>query len=129
MDVFIDVIDHRGRYVPSRDPVWCDAGVGKVVPFACRVAARAGIAAGTNVAVYHVEESRFLAWPDFSEACVRDFDTVVVVASGDPAFEDGRVIEGTWLVTDGMARRAYHEARRRLRAYENGRRLRAATAT
>jgi hypothetical protein len=122
MEVFVDIITRSGDYVPAKTPTWIDAGVGKVVPFACRYALRSGLNVGGDMGVYHVEETRYLDWPGFTESCVRNFDTIVVVASIDPAFDDGKGVEGFWLVTDGIERRAYFEARAKLRAFENGRR-------
>jgi len=122
MRVFVDVMTRTGEYLPAKAPVWIDAGVGKLVPFACRLAVRSGHDVCSDMAVYHVEESRYLAWPGFSETCVRDFDTVVVIGNRDPQFDDGKAVEGYWLVTDAMERRAFFEAEHRLRAFENGRR-------
>lgn len=124
MEVFVDVVTRTGEYVPAETSVWIDAGVGKVVPFACRLAARSGHDVCSDMAVYHVEESRFLSWPGFSETCVRNFDTIVVIGNRAPSFEDGKAIEGLWLVTDAMERRAFFEAEYRLRAFEHGRRRR-----
>lgn len=121
MEVFVDIVTRTGEYLPAKNPVWIEAGVGKVVPFACRFAARSGVAMCKEMAVYHVEESRFLAWPGFSETCVRNFDTIVVIGNRDPSFEEGKSIEGYWLVTEGIERRAFFEAEHRLRAFENRR--------
>ena len=72
------------------------------------------------MAVYHVEETRYVAWPSFAETSVRDFDTLVVVACDDPDLDDGKPIEAHWLLVDGMQRRRFHEAEARLRRFEHG---------
>ncbi len=120
MEVFVDVITREGNYTPARVPTWCEAGVGKVVPFACRFALRAKLAISAELGVFHLEELRFLQWPGFTETCVRNFDTLVVVACPDSAVVDAKAIEGYWLVTNGMERRAFFEAEAKLRAFENG---------
>jgi hypothetical protein len=120
MEVFVDVLSCDGRYLPGRAPVWIDAGVGKVVPSACGLADAGSAPPGARMAVYHVEERRYLTWQSFDETSVRDFDTLVVVACDDPRLDHGGPIEAIWLASEGVERRKLHEARAKLRRFENG---------
>jgi len=113
VQIFVDVIAADGAYVACEQPVPAAVGVGKVVPVACRFALELGREVNDRMAVYHVEEMRFLEWPGFTETAVRDLDTLIVVASADPSFESGKNLEGLWLVAAGLGRRARVEAERR----------------
>lgn len=122
MEVFVDVITAAGDYEQAPHPTWIDAGVGRVVPYACRYAMALGRGiTGEKLAVYHVEERRFLRWRSFTETSIRNFDTIVVLACDEPRFTDGSAIDALWLVTEGLQRRARFEAEARLRRFENGR--------
>ncbi len=108
MNIFVDFVRATGLYEAAHDPSWVDTHT------PTRVLTAPGFlkASGFHVLaarrrLYHVESQRYLPAESFGDAQVREGDTLVVVNSDDPLFDDPRAVGALWEVTGGAQRRAF----------------------
>ncbi|RMH36533.1 MAG: hypothetical protein D6689_22425 [Deltaproteobacteria bacterium] len=105
MQIFVDFVRATGLYEAAHEPSWIDPET------PTRVLAAPGFlrASGLQVVasrrrIYHVESATFLPPVSFRDAEVRDGDTVIVVNSDDPLFDDAGAVRALWQVTGGADR-------------------------
>jgi hypothetical protein len=104
--VFVDFVTATGLYEAAYEASWVDLGTPTRVltaPGFLRASGFEVLAAKRRI--YHVEAGEFLAPVSFGDTDVDDGDTLVVVNSDDPLFDDERSVEALWHVTGGSDRK------------------------
>jgi hypothetical protein len=106
MRVFVDFVRSAGLYEAAREPSWVEADAPTRMLTAPGFLKSAGVEMiAAHRRLYHVERGAFLPFASFADDGVADLDTLVVVNSDDPLFDELRVVEALWQVTGGPERR------------------------
>lgn len=106
MKIYVDFVRATGVYQAAREASWVDAATPAAVLVAPAFLEASGLGpVAGNRRLYHVERARFVDAACLGEADVSDGDTVVVVNTDDPTFEDPRAVDALWEVTGGARRR------------------------
>ncbi len=105
VQVFVDFVRATGLYEAAREASWVDGNTPTRVLTAPGFLRASGLeVVASRRRIYHVESEKFLAPVAFSDTEVRSGDTLVVVNSDDPLFDDARAVEALWQVTGGADR-------------------------
>ncbi len=105
VQIFVDFVRATGLYEAARETSWLDPSTPTRVLTAPGFLRASGLeVVATRRRVFHVESAKFLAPVAFGDTDVRNGDTLVVVNSDDPLFDDAGAVEALWQVTGGADR-------------------------
>ncbi len=103
--IFVDFVAATGLYEAARESCWLDPNIPTGVLTAPGFLRASGLEVVANRRrIYHVESAMFLAPVAFGDTGVRSGDTLVVVNSDDPLFDDAGAVKALWQVTGGANR-------------------------
>ena len=109
MQIYVDFVRATGLYEAARETSWIDPSTPTALLTAPGFLRASGFEVLANRRrIYHVEARDFIAPATFRAARIAAGDTLVVVNSDDPLFDDPRAVEALWQVTGGSDRRDDH---------------------